>query len=155
MSASSRLSERAWADTIKQRQSKVRPSACRTNAATITIRVELVVSRWHAIVASSPGGRTRLTTATLQTVAGATEALTWADAIMVEYHLQDASHADVIALAASRGLGVVVKKGLASGHLPAVEAIRFVLSNHAVSSVIVGGLSLVHLQANIVAAGIA
>ncbi len=86
-----------------------------------------------------------------KTPAGATEALAWADAVMVEYHLQDKSHEEVIALSASCGLGVVVKKGLASGHLPAAEAIRFVLSNLAIGSLIVGGLSLDHLQANIAA----
>lgn len=87
-----------------------------------------------------------------KTPAGAEAALDWADVVMVEYHLQDASHSDIIALAATRGVGVVVKKGLASGHLPPVEAIQFLLSNSHVGSVIVGGLSLEHLQANITAA---
>ena len=81
--------------------------------------------------------------------AGAAAALEWADVVMVEYHLHDTSHAEVIASAASRGVGVVVKKGLASGHLPPAEAIRFVLSNPHVTSVIVGGLSLEHLQENV------
>ncbi|MFM9964088.1 MAG: aldo/keto reductase [Planctomycetaceae bacterium] len=81
--------------------------------------------------------------------AGAEAALNWADIVMVEYHLQDTSHEGVIASAASRGLGVVVKKGLASGHLPPENAIRFVLANPHVASVIVGGLSLAHLQANL------
>ena len=88
-----------------------------------------------------------------KTTAGAEAALGWADVLMVEYHLQDESHAAVIAAAASRGLGVIVKKGLASGRLPAADAIQFVLSNSHVGSLIVGGLSGEHLQANIVAAG--
>ena len=87
-----------------------------------------------------------------KTTAGAAAALEWADVVMFEYHLNDASHADVIATAASHGVGVVVKKGLASGHLPPAEALRFVLSNPHVVSVIVGGLSLEHLQANVAAA---
>lgn len=87
-----------------------------------------------------------------KTPAGAETALAWADVVMVEYHLNDTSHSDVIAAAASRGVGVVVKKGLASGHLPAADALRFVLSNPHVASVIVGGLSLEHLQANIAVA---
>jgi aryl-alcohol dehydrogenase-like predicted oxidoreductase len=87
-----------------------------------------------------------------KTVAGADAALEWADVLMVEYHLQDDSHAEVMQLATNRGLGVIVKKGLASGTLPASAAIRFVLSNNNVGSVIVGGLSLEHLQANMAAA---
>jgi aryl-alcohol dehydrogenase-like predicted oxidoreductase len=83
-----------------------------------------------------------------KTLAGAAAALAWADAVMVEYHRQDTSHADVIAAAAERGVGVVVKKGLSSGHLPAADAIRFVLSNAHVGSLIVGGLNLDHWRAN-------
>ncbi len=84
-----------------------------------------------------------------KTVAGAEHALTWADALMVEYHERDASHAGVIAAAAARGVGVVVKKGLASGHLPAAEAIRYVLGNPHVTSLVVGGLDLEHVEANV------
>lgn len=86
-----------------------------------------------------------------KTAEGAEAALDWADAVMVEYHLQNTSHADVISLAEKRGIGVVVKKGLASGHLHPSDAIRFVLSNPHVTSVIVGGLNLEHLHANIAA----
>ncbi len=68
---------------------------------------------------------------------------------MVEYHVQDTSHAEVIAAARERGLGVLVKKGLASGHLPAGEAIPFVLSTPGVSGLVVGGLSLDHIAANV------
>lgn len=88
-----------------------------------------------------------------KTPSGAKAALDWADIVMAEYHLQDTSHAEVITSAASRGVGVVVKKGLASGHLPPADAIRFVLSNPHVSSVIVGGLSLEHLKENAKAVG--
>ena len=87
-----------------------------------------------------------------KTVAGARLALEWADAIMVEHHLDDTSHAPVIAEAARRGVGVVVKKGLASGRLPAAESIRYVLANPAVSSLVVGGLNLEHIRANVLAA---
>jgi aryl-alcohol dehydrogenase-like predicted oxidoreductase len=83
-----------------------------------------------------------------KTVAGARAALHWADAIMVEYHLDDLSHAPVIAEAATRNVGVFVKKGLASGRLPAADAIRFVVSTPGVTSLIVGGLNLDHFAAN-------
>jgi aryl-alcohol dehydrogenase-like predicted oxidoreductase len=84
-----------------------------------------------------------------KTVEGAQKALEWADVLMVEYHLEDRSHESLIAEAAERGLGIVVKKGLASGHLPTHEAIRFVLDNPRVSSLVVGGLSLSHFRENI------
>jgi aryl-alcohol dehydrogenase-like predicted oxidoreductase len=87
-----------------------------------------------------------------KTVAGARLALDWADVLMVEYHLQDRSHEAVIAEAAARGVGVVVKKGLASGRLDAREAIRFVLANPHVSTLVIGGLDLAHFEANLAAA---
>ncbi|UCD75579.1 MAG: aldo/keto reductase [Phycisphaerales bacterium] len=84
-----------------------------------------------------------------KTVEGAKAALSWADALMVEYHLNDRSHEAVMDEAASADIGVVVKKALASGFLNAQEAIGFVLSNPAVASVIVGSLNLDHLRANL------
>ena len=84
-----------------------------------------------------------------KTVAAARLALDWADALMVEYHEQDVSHAEVMNEAAARGVGVVVKKGLASGRLPAERAIPFVLSHAAVGSLVVGGLNLEHFRGNV------
>ncbi|HVP72239.1 MAG TPA: aldo/keto reductase [Phycisphaerales bacterium] len=84
-----------------------------------------------------------------KTVEGAHAALPWADAIMVEYHPEDLSQQSAMGAAAARGVGVVVKKGLASGRLPARQAIRFVLATPAVSSMVIGGLSLGHLRENI------
>ncbi len=83
-----------------------------------------------------------------KTVEGARQSLDWADVLMVEYHLNDRSHEEVIAEAGKRGVGVVVKKGLDSGHLPAAEAIRFVLSNRHVSSLVIGSLDLDHMRVN-------
>ncbi|WP_339731104.1 aldo/keto reductase [uncultured Gimesia sp.] len=83
-----------------------------------------------------------------KTHAGATEALNWADILMLEYHLEDRSHAALIQTAAEQGVGVIVKKGLASGHLPAADAISFVLRNPGVSNLVVGGLNLDHIQTN-------
>ena len=84
-----------------------------------------------------------------KTADGAQAALDWADAIMVEYHLENRAHEPMIAQAAAAGVGVVVKKGLASGHLSAGDAIRFVLANPGVSSMLVGSLSLEHLEENV------
>lgn len=84
-----------------------------------------------------------------KTIEGARLALDWADVLMVEYHLQDRSHEAVITEAGERGLGVVVKKGLASGHLPPAEAIRFALSHPHVTNLVIGGLNLDHFRENL------
>ena len=76
-------------------------------------------------------------------------ALSWADVLMVTYHKDDPSLESVIAKAGGRGVAVVVKKALASGHLDAEEAIRFVLANPHVTSAVIGGLSLEHLSENV------
>lgn len=83
-----------------------------------------------------------------KTLAGATSALDWADVLMLEYHLEDHSHQSLIQQAEAQGIGVIVKKGLASGHLPPEEAIPFVLSHSGVSNLVVGGLNLEHIQTN-------
>ena len=93
-------------------------------------------------------GRIRAIGLSGKTVSGARLALEWADALMIEYHLEDRSHVEVIDEAAVRGVSVFVKKPLASGKLPADAALRFVLSNPGVSSVIVGGLNLNHVAEN-------
>ena len=84
---------------------------------------------------------------------GVLASLAWADAVMVEYHLHDRSHEQAIAAASEAGLGIVVKKGLATGALPAAEAIRFVLANPAVATMVVGTLSADHLAENLRACG--
>lgn len=77
------------------------------------------------------------------------KSLDWADAIMVEYHQEDSTLEPVIATAAQKGLAVMVKKGLASGKLPAEQAVAFVLSNPGVTSMVVGGLNLEHVRQNL------
>ncbi len=84
-----------------------------------------------------------------KTIEGTRAALRWADVIMVEYHVQETSFAEVIDEAAAARIGVVVKKGFASGHLPPEEAIQFVLSNPHVSSLVVGTLNAQHMQSNL------
>jgi aryl-alcohol dehydrogenase-like predicted oxidoreductase len=84
-----------------------------------------------------------------KTVDGAKDAMNSADVLMVEFHLEDQTHAAVIEDAATRGIGVVVKKGLASGRLPPSDALRFLLSNPAVGAVVIGGLNAEHIAANV------
>ncbi len=97
-------------------------------------------------------GKTRAIGLSGKTNEGARQAMEWADVLMVEYNANDQSHAEVMADATTRGLGVVVKKGLASGHLPADESVRFVISNTDVASLIVGSLNLDHIAQNLAAA---
>jgi aryl-alcohol dehydrogenase-like predicted oxidoreductase len=68
---------------------------------------------------------------------------------MVEYHVMDESHAPLIEEAAKSEVGVVVKKGLASGRLSPEKAIPFILANPHVGSVVIGGLNLAHLRENL------
>jgi aryl-alcohol dehydrogenase-like predicted oxidoreductase len=84
-----------------------------------------------------------------KTVEGARSAMEWADVLMVEYHLHDRAFEGLIREAAGKGIGVIVKKGLGAGHLPAAEAIPFVMQNPGVSNLVVGSLNLEHLQGNL------
>ncbi len=82
----------------------------------------------------------------------------WADVLMVEYHaaMPEAERDAASALlhdAHAAGVGTLVKKGLASGHLPAADAIRFVLEHPGVDALVVAGLNAEHLRANAVIAG--
>ncbi len=97
-------------------------------------------------------GLTRAIGLSAKTPEGVRVALGWADAVMVEYHREDTSHAGVMGEAHAAGVGVLVKKGLASGRHDAREAIGFALSNAAVTSLTIGGLNLEHLRANVEAA---
>ena len=87
-----------------------------------------------------------------KTVDGAQLAFEWADVLMVEYHLEDRSREGLIREAAARGVGIIVKKGLASGHLAADRAIDFVLANRQVASIVVGGVNLTHFHDNVTVA---
>lgn len=94
-------------------------------------------------------GKTRAIGFSGKTVAAATAALDWADVLMVEFHEEDRSHAPVIAEAQRRGVGILVKKGLASGRLDPKSAIPFVLQTPGVAALVLGGLSLEHLNTNL------
>ncbi|MGI9013537.1 MAG: aldo/keto reductase [Phycisphaerales bacterium] len=105
-----------------------------------------------SLMALKQAGRIRAIGLSGKTVAGARAALQWADVIMVEYHADDDSHADVMHEAQSQGVGVIIKKALASGsHAPAT-AIALALRHPAVTAIAVGGLNLEHMAANIRAA---
>lgn len=94
-------------------------------------------------------GHTRAIGLSGKTVAAAEQALYWADALMVEYHQLDTCHADVIRRASELGIGVLVKKGLASGRANPTDAIPFVLNTPGVHNLVIGGLSLDHIRQNV------
>ncbi len=71
------------------------------------------------------------------------------DCLMVEFHEADDSHLEVISEAATLGLGVMIKKGLASGRLPPARAIPFCLAPPGVSTVVVGSLTPKHIAENL------
>ncbi len=62
------------------------------------------------------------------------QSLSWADVLMVEYHFENTEHRDMICEAGKREVGVIVKKGLASGKLEPAKAIPYVLKNSVVRS---------------------
>ncbi|MHC4218636.1 MAG: aldo/keto reductase [Planctomycetota bacterium] len=97
-------------------------------------------------------GHVRAIGLSAKTVEGARAALSWSDAVMVEYHLDDPSCAPVITEAAAADVGVVVKKGLASGRLEPSDAVQFVLETPGVGSLVVGTLNIDHLRENVLAA---
>jgi aryl-alcohol dehydrogenase-like predicted oxidoreductase len=84
-----------------------------------------------------------------KTVDGARAAMSLVDVLMVEYHLEDRAHEQVIREAHDRGIGVVIKKGLGSGRLAPHHALPFLLGNHSITSVVVGGLDLQHIRENV------
>ncbi len=91
-----------------------------------------------------------------KTVPGGILAVDAVDAVMVTYNPADTADGEVIEYAHRLGKGVLVKKGLASGHLHRIEsehpisyAARFVLSKVGVASMVIGTIDPVHLQENV------
>lgn len=83
---------------------------------------------------------------------GAMLAVQHVDVVMLTLSASERADAPAAAEAGRRGVGVLVKKALASGHArDAGAAVRFALSQPGVSSVVVGTLSPEHLRANVLA----
>lgn len=90
-----------------------------------------------------------------KTVAGGLLALEFCDLVMVTYNWLHQDQLPVIQSAHAANKGVLIKKGLLSGHLrqldetdPVQAALRLVLGTPGVSSVIAGTLDPAHLRAN-------
>lgn len=90
-----------------------------------------------------------------KTVAGGLRAMELVDVLMLTYNRADTSQAPVIEQAHRAGKGVLIKKGLASGHAlhvpgaDATETFRFLLAPPGVSSIITGTINPNHLRQNI------
>ncbi|MCC6135712.1 MAG: aldo/keto reductase [Candidatus Contendobacter sp.] len=93
-----------------------------------------------------------------KTVAGGLRAVERCDLVMATYNLRQREELPVIRAAHTAGKGVLIKKGLLSGHLdvaesnPAQAALQLIYAEPGVSSIVVGTLNPVHLQANVAAA---
>lgn len=91
--------------------------------------------------------------ASTYTVAGGKKAVDLCDAVMVAYNSGYLDEAPVIAYAREKGRAVLVKKGLASGHLGKIAAlrdnIRFVTDTPGVTSLVFGSLNPANISANI------
>ena len=67
--------------------------------------------------------------------------------------IPDTSMEQVIRTAANRGVGVLIKKGLGSGHHDATAAFRFLLQDSpvadAIGSIVIGSQSLDRMRSNV------
>jgi len=108
-----------------------------------------------AIQVAKKQGKTKFIGLSGKTAESAREALQWADALMIEYHPRDTSHEPIIEDAAKKSAAILVKKPLASGQIPASEAIPFILKKTQVATLVIGGLNLEHIQQNLrIASGV-
>jgi aryl-alcohol dehydrogenase-like predicted oxidoreductase len=90
------------------------------------------------------------------TVEGGRRAVDLSDAVMVAYNKSHRAEKEVIDYAHEHGKAVLVKKGLASGHVGTLgglaENIRFILETPGVTSLVFGSLSAANILNNIRAA---
>lgn len=111
----------------------------------------------HALTRAKASGRVQAIGASVKSVEGAIRALEWAEVLMLEFGADQAMEA-VAKLAAERGVGILAKKVLASGHLerlgsdPIRSALKRTLALPGVCSIVVGTTNIGHLQENCEAA---
>lgn len=93
-----------------------------------------------------------------KTIAGGLRAVECCDVLMVTYNLSQREELPVIHAAHAAGKGVLIKKGLLSGHLdplantdPVQASMELIYAEPGVSSVIVGTLNPEHLRADVAA----
>lgn len=115
----------------------------------------------EALAAEKRAGRILSFGMSTKTLEGARAAMATSDVLMLTYNPLETGDGPAIDEACARGVGVVVKKGLVSGHLdrlpgapadPVEAALAFVFGRGEVASVVVGTLSPEHLEADVRAA---
>lgn len=94
-----------------------------------------------------------------KTVAGGLRAVECCDVVMVTYNLVQREEWSVIRAAHTAGKGVLIKKGLLSGHLdpltnadPVRASMALIYAEPGVSSIMIGTLNPMHLRTNVAAA---
>ncbi len=94
-----------------------------------------------------------------KTIAGGLRAVECCDLVMVTYNLRQREELPVIRAARAAGKGVLIKKGLLSGHLdqtagsdPVLASLQLIYAEPGVSSVVVGTLDPAHLRADVAVA---
>lgn len=96
-------------------------------------------------------GKLRAFGMSTKTIEGGKHAIDHTDVAMVAYNSSYTDEKAVIAYAHEKQKGIFVKKAFASGHLPANEALPFVLAEPGVTSVILGTINPEHLKENVMA----
>jgi aryl-alcohol dehydrogenase-like predicted oxidoreductase len=93
-----------------------------------------------------------------KTVTGGIAVAQLCDVVMLTYNLETRAEQAVLDACLQRGVGTLIKKPLASGHLdPSVEdpvqaSMDLVFGQAATSAAVIGTIDLAHLEANVVAA---
>lgn len=112
-------------------------------------------------------GKVRAVGASTKTTAGALHAVLACDVVMLTYNYREQADGPAIDAARARGVGVLVKKALLSGHIPSADAtakvaaahpgaphdpvelcLRVALGKPGVSSVVIGTIDPRHLDHN-------
>lgn len=98
-------------------------------------------------------GKLRAFGMSTKTIAGGLLAAQKSDCVMVTWNLAQQDEVPVIDYCQSHHKGVLIKKALASGHIPTTgdpvgESFRMIFAHPGVSSAIVGTISLQHLRNN-------
>lgn len=114
----------------------------------------------EALTGARAKGSVRLIGASVKSFEGAVRALEWADVLMLEFG--GAEPMEILSeRAGQKGVGILAKKALASGHLdklgpdPIRGAMKRILAVAGVCSVVVGTTNIGHLQENCEAATLA
>lgn len=123
-------------------------------------RDDLAVLRDSAVIetlhAMKDAGKIRSFGASTYSIEAGKMAVDRCDAVMVAHNRDYTDEADVIAYAAEHGKAVLIKKGLASGHIADAAAlqenIRFVLQTPGVTSMVFGSLNPDNIRKNVAAA---